>query len=177
MSDRNDGSDGRDLAWTGPGGGFTTSIPWTDYAGHRWAISVRLETVGGRLHPVELTVHPLGKPAGRWVSGSLLRQLPVARIVEQARGKVPHAVAGVAQVKSTRRTGPARVQVTEARGPGRPRARDNDAFFARVAREHREATLITSAPTQALARKYGVSRVAVQKWLRTCRELDLLPPA
>ena len=176
MGDESDGGDGIDLLWTQPHDEFTTEVPWTDKAGHAWTLGVRLTTIDGRLQPAELTVQPVGKPDGRWVTGTTLRQLPVARLVEQARRAMPAGVTRVAQVKSTRRSGPPQVLVVERRAPGRPRIHD-EAFFVNIAREHREATLITSAPTQALAKKHGVSRGAVQKWLQSCRELDLLPPS
>ena len=175
MSDDSDSRDGIDLVWRHRHDGFATEVPWTDEAGHDWTVRVRLAVINGRLQPVEMNVQPVGEPAGRWVTGTTLRQLPVARIVEQARHAELDDSATAVEVKPTRRSGRPQIVIMERRGPGRPRVHD-EAFFVEIAREHRDATLITSAPTQALAKKYGVSRGAVQKWLQACRQLKLLPP-
>jgi hypothetical protein len=152
------------------------TLPWLDRFGHEWGVTIRLAAIDGQRRPLEVTISPVGAPEGRWVTGTVLREIPLARLVERARQQQPQPTGLAVQMKSSPlEGGTLMLDFTHSRGPGRPPRYGRD-FFVLIAKEYQEAALVTNAATQKVADAHGVKRGAVQKWLRTSRRLGLLPP-
>lgn len=150
-------------------------VSWRDRDGNEWLIKFNLALIDGRQQPREVTISAPEGAQGLWVTGSLLRALPFARLSERARQQDPVVVTVVSTMSPHPDISHAQLQVTRTRTPGRPRRYGHD-FFTMIAQEYQEAALVTNAPTQKVADAHGVKRGAVQKWLRTSRKLGLLPP-
>jgi hypothetical protein len=61
------------------------------------------------------------------------------------------------------------------RRPGRPRIPRSE--LEEFARRWRQAAAVSTAPTAIVARDWPMSKSKAAKWLRRCRDLELIPPA
>jgi hypothetical protein len=120
---------------------------------------------------------PVAGGAGfRRVPASLPRQIPLAKLMEQA---AKAAVAGrkIQSAGSTSRTAKMRRDVTlfeRRRKAGRRPLYDDDHFRA-VADAYRESR--TTHPTEDVAGRFHVTRSAAAKWVARARDKGYHPPA
>lgn len=108
---------------------------------------------------------------GQRLTGNLLRQVPIARLVrEAAANAIVHLRDGFA-VRFV--SGPFGVIPPDLQGP---RKIDDD-FLSEVASVYREAVAIGITPALSIQRRFGTSPGNARRWVMRARKRGLLGPA
>ncbi len=152
---------------------------WPDSDGP-WEITLWWAPVEGRMECVGIDIRSFRQPRKQHlvgsasqlpgtdpqaVSTSLLRSLPLGRILEAKRTDHAGLASEMFREEPSRRW----------HAPKRRRAKYGPEHFAEVARVYREAFTRNRTPTRAVARHFEVSPTAAAKWVVRCRDLGLLP--
>lgn len=163
-----------------------------------YRVTLGLDVVAGRLECVEVTVVPV-RP-GLVVTGTLLRSLPVGRLVaetidaldrqrlalERGAGPLPDNAADMDEEWLRRRAAfweRARADaerlapIVSKKGYASRGRRYPPDHLQRVAAVYSEAAKERPDPTAAVADLFHVTRSAAAKWVSRAREKSLLPPA
>lgn len=170
---------------------FATVVLWPRRGRAKWAVRLEWQVVEGRAECVRCHVYPaveqdphelglLGDP-GRVdrserpepVTTSLLRSLPLGRLVEEGRRQ--HRDAGAALESAGATLTPEQRAAWKAGGAGRPPEYGPE-HFERVADVYSRAWAAAKPPTKAVAARWGVEQSTAAKWVARTRRLGLLAP-
>jgi hypothetical protein len=161
------------------------TVQWPDKSTGPWTVTLRWRADRDRVECIGLDVQAMDPTSSETVTATLMRALPVARLIAQARqeryeeagGSVMEAVAAgedldvgsglIEQIED---------EATPWRPPraGRPVDLTPD-FYAQVADVYSLALLSGTAPLRAVERQWTTSRPTASRWVAAARKLGLLP--
>jgi hypothetical protein len=165
--------------------------PWPDPRRGPWWIRYHFAEVDGRAECVGLDLQSFRERRGRQeattaagpqpVTATLLRQLPVATLISEARRDQADLVEWASRAKEVgaraRRAAGKQVPPFEQarRRGGRPRERGPEHFEA-VAAVYSDALRLGDRPTKAVEQRWQVAASTAAKWVRQARRLGFLGP-
>lgn len=142
-----------------------------------WSVKFAFGFVGGRIRCVGMSV--LAITGASAFSAARLREIPSARMIEEILAFPPRELVKRAKLPpfnsmgQLQEVGLSRLRVGSKIycGRGRPTEYGED-HYREVARVYRSSL---SKPTQAVAEAFDVKRTTAANWVRTARQLGLLP--
>ena len=141
---------------------------WPDVVDGPWVIRLKLGLVAGRLQCIGIRVTAAEGSPPMVMSGTVLRDLPVAALVDEVVDDV-----GFKKL--------IRILKKSAEGDmsddGTPRSPETEmlSFFLEVVQVYSDAAMARQPPTKAVARAFGLSRSAAGHAVARTRALGLLP--
>jgi hypothetical protein len=158
---------------------------WPDPDEGPWQVTLSWAWVQDRAECVAFTLAPVQDAEVEPISATLLRKVPVMRLVTQARRKRFERAGGSllealddgqdldvgAGLEASLR---AQAAGWEQRRPGRP-ATLNREHYGKVAGVYSSARVAGQPPLVAVQRRWQVARPTASRWIAAARELNLLP--
>ncbi len=156
----------------------THSVLWPDADGGPWEIALGFERIGDQIECTSLDIHPLDGGRAGPLSRSLLKSLPLGRLVERAlddddtsmRLQRLAGIPNVTKMGDLAGAGLGPLADTRNRG-GRPPK--GEAHYQSVAEIYRRSA---SKPTKAVQKNFNVPYATAATWVRKAREKGYLPP-
>lgn len=172
-------------------------LRWPDERDGPWEITLTWRENEGDVYCAGLAMRLMDDAAPQPITASLLRAVPVARVVSRARrerweaegGAFLQAIEDGVEIRAFNELGVEEefyisdrerqelkrsVQPWSERRPGRPKELDVR-HYRSVAREYSTALAAGRAPLQAVQDRWTVSRPTASRWVASARELGLLP--
>ena len=161
------------------------TVNWPDKERGPWSITLRWRAAGDRVDCIGLSVDALDPAASEPVTATLMRSLPVARLIAEARqhrwdeagGSLVEAVDDGQDIDISPRLVEdmrADAQPWSAPRPGR-RVELGPDFYAEVAETYSAALMAGDPPLRAIERRWTTSRPTASRWVAAARRLEFLP--
>lgn len=162
-----------------------TTVRWPDGSDGPWEVTLTWEFLGDRAECVGVSLQPVDRKSASPITTSLLRALPLAGLVRDARGLRFQAVGGddvEGLAASPEGEALSELKAEEAlpwqeRRRGRPKLYDDD-FYREVARVYLQARVQGDSPRQAVVdmQPHHVALSTASRWIAAARELGYLSP-